>query len=381
MENRIKVAWFGSSFIGRSASGTAQTARKSVVLLSKNFSNQVHVILLLKNKLELEIAKSDPDLVNCELILLDDKQRNFLGSSRQYYRFAWNNRKFKQFDIVHFSVPRVYPFYYFFPANKFVVTFHAGGDITVPQDRFVLSRHIYNLIMKLQWKKLGSIIADSNFAVNEIKVAYRIPVDKISKIYLGTDNFWIDNRDFVKKDPNKIAVIGRWQRYKNVHTVLDGISELNSLNGAEIETVVVGKSEQLGSNLINSSVKKFFGKIELFNYLPDQDLISLYREARIVIHPSINEGFGLPAFEAFGEGSIIIIHKNTPAAELLGDFEGVITEDLTTKEGVKSAILRAGKNYEIDVGKRREYLQRIGATWLNMANSYLNVYTQLTKED
>ena len=65
MENLIKVAWFVSSFIGRSASGTAQTAKKSVVLLSKNFSHRVHIILLLKSKFELEIAKSDPDLVNC----------------------------------------------------------------------------------------------------------------------------------------------------------------------------------------------------------------------------------------------------------------------------------------------------------------------------
>jgi len=381
MKNRIKVAWFGSSFIGRSASGTAQTARKSVVMLSKNFSNQVHVILLLKNKYELEIAKSDPDLVNCDLILLDNKQRNFLGSSRQYYRFAWNNRKLKQFDIVHFSVPRVYPFFYLFPANKFVATFHAGGDITAPHDKFVLSRHIYNLIMRLQWKKLNSIIADSNFAVNEINTAYNIPVSKISKIYLGADNFWIDSGNIVKKETNKIAVVGRWQKYKNVHTVLDAVSELNSVNKAEIKIVLVGKSDQLGSNLVNSSVNKFFGKIELFNYLPDQDLVSLYREAKIVIHPSINEGFGLPAFEAFGEGSIIIIHKNTPAAELLGGFEGVITEDLTTQEGVKSAIFNADKHYEIDIDKRREHLQRIGATWLNMANSYLNVYTQLAKED
>jgi glycosyltransferase involved in cell wall biosynthesis len=381
MKNRIKVAWFGSSFIGRSASGTAQTARKSVVMLSKNFSNQVHVILLLKNKYELEIAKSDPDLVNCDLILLDNKQRKFLDSSRQYYRFAWNNRKLKQFDIVHFSVPRVYPFFYLFPANKFVATFHAGGDITAPHDKFVLSRHIYNLIMRLQWKKLNSIIADSNFAVNEINTAYNIPVSKISKIYLGADNFWIDSGNIVKKETNKIAVVGRWQKYKNVHTVLDAVSELNSVNKAEIKIVLVGKSDQLGSNLVNSSVNKFFGKIELFNYLPDQDLVSLYREAKIVIHPSINEGFGLPAFEAFGEGSIIIIHKNTPAAELLGGFEGVITEDLTTQEGVKSAILNANKHYEINIDKRREHLQRIGATWLNMANSYLNVYTQLTKED
>jgi len=381
MKNRIKVAWFGSSFIGRSASGTAQTARKSVVLLSRNFSNQVNVIILIKNKLELEIAKSDPDLVNCDLILLDDKQRNFLASSRQYYRFAWNNRKLKQFDIVHFSVPRVYPFFYFFPADKFVATFHAGGDITVPQDRLVLSRHIYNLIMKLQWKKLNSIIADSNFAVSEINTAYKIPTSKISRIYLGTDNFWIHSSNTIRKETNKIAVVGRWQKYKNVHTVLDGISELNSINGAEIKIVLVGKSDQLGSNLVNSSVNKFFGEIELFNYLPDQDLVSLYRKSRIVIHPSINEGFGLPAFEAFGEGSVIIIHKNTPAAELLGSFEGVIAEDLTTKEGVKSAILNADKYFEIDIDKRREYLRKIGATWLNMTNSYLDVYTQLTKQD
>jgi glycosyltransferase involved in cell wall biosynthesis len=381
MENLIKVAWFGSSFIGRSASGTAQTAKKSVVLLSKNFSHRVHVTLLLKSKFELEIAKSDPDLVNCELMLLDNKQRKFLSSSRQYYRYAWNNRKYHQFDIVHFSTARVYPFFYFFPAHKFVATFHAGGDITVPQDKFVLSRYIYNLIMKLQWKKLHSIIADSNFAVNEISEAYKIPTSRITKIYLGADNFWIDNRNIVKERTSKIAVIGRWQKYKNIHTVVDGISELNSIEKSEIKVVLVGKSDQLGSNLVNSSVKSFFGQIELFDYLPDQELISLYREVKIVIHPSINEGFGLPAFEAFSEGSVIIIHKNTPAAELLGSFEGVIIEDLTTKEGVKSAILNASKSHKIDISKRREYLQGIGATWANMAHSYLGVYNQLTSSD
>jgi glycosyltransferase involved in cell wall biosynthesis len=231
--------------------------------------------------------------------------------------------------------------------------------------------------MKLQWNKLHSIIADSNFAVSEISEAYKIPLSRITKIYLGTDNFWIDNREIIKERTSKIAVVGRWQKYKNIHTVVDGISELNSINKAEIKVILVGKSDQLGSNLVNSSVKKFFGQIELFNYLPDQDLISLYREVKIVIHPSINEGFGLPAFEAFGEGSIIIIHKNTPAAELLGSFEGVIIEDLTTKEGVKSAILNANKGYKIDISKRREYLQDIGATWFNMANDYLNVYTRL----
>jgi glycosyltransferase involved in cell wall biosynthesis len=381
MENRIKVAWFGSSFIGRSASGTAQTARKSIVLLSGNLSHQVHVVVLIKNEFELEQAKADPDLANCELMLLDNKQRKFLSSSRQYYRFAWNNRKDFLFDIVHFSVPRLYPFFYAFPANKFVATFHAGGDITVPQDKFVFSRHIYNLIMRLQWKNLNTIIADSNFAVNEICEAYKIPTNKITKIHLGADNFWLSKSHVTNEWNDKVAIIGRWQKYKNVHTVLDGISELNSAKTTDIKIVLVGKSNQLGNNLVNYSVNNFFGEIELFDYLPDQELVSLYREAKIVIHPSINEGFGLPAFEAFGEGAIIIVHDNTPAAELLGNFEGVIIEDLTSKEGLKSAILKSNEFFNIDIAERRKYLKSIGATWTVMANNYLNVYSQLVEEN
>jgi hypothetical protein len=37
------------------------------------------------------------------------------------------------------------------------------------------------------------------------------------------------------------------------------------------------------------------------------------------------------------------------------------------------------KNYKIDINKRGEYLQDIGATWSTIANNYLSVYTQLIK--
>ena len=45
-------------------------------------------------------------------------------------------------------------------------------------------------------------------------------------------------------------------------------------------------------------------QIELIEYLSDMDLAREYRMASVVFHPSINEGFGLPALEAFGEGGI-----------------------------------------------------------------------------
>ena len=55
----------------------------------------------------------------------------------------------------------------------------------------------------------------------------------------------------------------------------------------------------------------------MVEYLSDQDLTKEYRKASVVFNPSINEGFGLPAFEAFAEGARLIVHSGTPADEIL----------------------------------------------------------------
>ena len=92
MEETIRVAWLGSGFIGRSASGTAQTARKAIFYLSGLRTEDIEVTVLVKSKDEYEIAKKDKDLINCRIELLDQRKRKFLSSSRQYYRYCWKNR-------------------------------------------------------------------------------------------------------------------------------------------------------------------------------------------------------------------------------------------------------------------------------------------------
>lgn len=376
--NKIKVAWLGSGFIGRPASGTAQTARKAIMCLNNDHYDEVEVTLIVKSQKEYEDAEADSELARCKIILLDYRKRKIFASSRQYYRFSWVNRKTKIFDVIHFSVPRVYPFFYCFPARNFVATFHAGGDVTVPADKFVLSRYIYNLIIKLQWKKFTAIIGDSEFAVKEIASAYNIPIDKISRVFLGSDNYWKFNTAVFEKVSREITVVGRWQKYKNLHTAVNAISELNQTLDYPYDVKLVGKSNQLGKNLVQESINTFTrGKLTIINYLPDTELAKLYRETSIVIHPSINEGFGLPAFEAFGEGSVIIVHRGTPASELLENFPGVIVEDLSDIQGVKRALSRVGQPIKIDVVQRRKYLRDIGATWSEMAKNYLEIYKKV----
>ena len=327
-QKKIRVAWFASGFIGRYASGTAQTAKKIITNLINNHSDEVQVILVVKNDEEVQLIQAEKLFMNVEIILLPRVYGKKFGSARQFYKFCILKRT-HNLDILHYSVPRVYPFFYLFPAKKIVCTFHAGGDITAPKDYFVLSREIYNYIIKMQWRKFASIIADSKFAADEIALAYRIPIKFIKIIYIGADNLWGNIDEKFDRDVNCIVLIGRWQNYKNLHAVINAFKKFEIPKNQNLKLKVIGKSGLKNNKMVLDALEGFpKNQIELVEYLSDSDLAKVYRKASVVFHPSINEGFGLPAFEAFGEGARVIAHNGTPADQILNSQEGILFDDL-----------------------------------------------------
>jgi glycosyltransferase involved in cell wall biosynthesis len=53
-------------------------------------------------------------------------------------------------------------------------------------------------------------------------------------------------------------------------------------------------------------------------YVPDEVLVDLYNRADLLVLPSLEEGFGLPAFEAAACGTPVVTSNVGPAADLLG---------------------------------------------------------------
>jgi len=374
---KIKVAWFASSFIGRNASGTAQTARKLVNNLIEGYSAEVEVILIAKNLLEVELIKNEFLPSQVEIILMPNVTGKVMKSSRQFYKFCLLNRNL-DLDILHFSVPRVYPFFWLFPAKKIVCTFHAGGDVTVPRDFFTISREIYNLIIKFQWKKFDAIVADSSFASNEITQAYKIPKKFVSTIYLGADNLWgLDEQDY-ERDSNLVLVMGRWQKYKNLHTVINAFKKLEIPNNPNLRLRIIGKNGLLDKKLKSETLIGFpKHQLELVEHLSDQELAKEYRKASVVYHPSINEGFGLPAFEAFGEGARVIVHTGTPADEILSSQIGVVSNDLMDETKVLESYRAIQAQSFGNIAERREFIESISATWSKATKNYLELYTKV----
>jgi glycosyltransferase involved in cell wall biosynthesis len=378
MQTRIKVAWFASAFVGRTASGTAQTARKIVEYALLNESKRIDIVLIAKNNYEVELIKKEAVLSQASIILLPKVKGKFFNSSRQFYKYIFKNKD-EYVDVLHFSAARLYPFYWKFPAKKIFCTFHAGGEFSVPQDKFVLSRFIYNFIVKTQWKKLDKIFADSEFGLLEIVKFYGIPRSKIDIIFLGADHLWNLEASKIRLNRSKIniAVIGRWQHYKNVHSVLEAFLNLEKPFADMFHIYLIGKQNLPGQLKIQKLVDQISPEqISLFNYLDDAELKYLYQTAQLVIHPSINEGFGLPAFEAFGEGAPIAVHNDLPADYYLKSQFQVHVLNMSDLDLV-TALLRSSIDFKrASVNDRRDFLTKNFMTWDQMCKRYLLTYLE-----
>jgi glycosyltransferase involved in cell wall biosynthesis len=378
-QKKIRVAWFASGFIGRYASGTAQTAKKIITNLINNHSDEVQVILVVKNDEEVQLIQAEKLFMNVEIILLPRVYGKKFGSARQFYKFCILKRT-HNLDILHYSVPRVYPFFYLFPAKKIVCTFHAGGDITAPKDYFVLSREIYNYIIKMQWRKFASIIADSKFAADEIALAYRIPIKFIKIIYIGADNLWGNIDEKFDRDVNCIVLIGRWQNYKNLHAVINAFKKFEIPKNQNLKLKVIGKSGLKNNKMVLDALEGFpKNQIELVEYLSDSDLAKVYRKASVVFHPSINEGFGLPAFEAFGEGARVIAHNGTPADQILNSQEGILFDDLLDETKIIETYRKILEQNFGNIVQRRLFIESIGATWALSTKKYVELYRDVLR--
>jgi hypothetical protein len=287
----IKVAFFGSAFAGRFASGTAQTTRKLIDYLIQNEASRIEVWLILKNDQDARLISNDLVLSKAKCLVLPQVKGTFLKTSRQYYSLAAKHRKQKLFDIVHYGVPRVYPFFWKFPSKFHVCTFHAAGDVTVKQEKFVLSKHIYNQIIKWQWNHFDKIYSDSNFATNEIAINYGIPVSAIKELHLGSDQLWNVNAQsssLIKPNMFNVVIVGRWQDYKNVHSPL--MAFRNSLNPMLLTAnlILVGKSNQLG----RSKVKNLVSTMTSFSIKQNVDLFlscSSYNNKHCGMIPKISQ--------------------------------------------------------------------------------------------
>jgi glycosyltransferase involved in cell wall biosynthesis len=80
------------------------------------------------------------------------------------------------------------------------------------------------------------------------------------------------------------------------------------------------------------------GDIRPVGFATDEELAVLYAGAKVLVYPSLYEGFGLPPLEAMASGTPVIVSDRSTLPEVVGSAGVLIhAEDIA---GLRTALLR-----------------------------------------
>jgi len=110
-------------------------------------------------------------------------------------------------------------------------------------------------------------------------------------------------------------------------------------------------------------------------YVDDQTREDLYRSARVLVLPSLDEGFGLPALEAMSAGVPVIVSSRGSLPEVVQDAGAQV--DPSDIDALAGALERAGFDQNWAMQAARAGLDRARSfSWTESARTLHRGYTE-----
>lgn len=282
----------------------------------------------------------------------------------------------EKLDLVHFPYFSVPLFY----TGKFVVTIHdliitsfdTGQATTLPLPFYKIKRLGYKLVIRKAARRAGKIIAVSNSTKNDIVRFLGIDANKIVVTHEGIDEKISKiNGKWKMINGKYFLYVGNAYPHKNLERLLTALNVLIS-QYPNIFLVLVGKEDYFYKRL-KEKVKEMnlANNVIFYGETTDEELSKLYKNAKVLILPSLMEGFGLPALEAMANKCLVLASDIAAFREVCADaaiyFNPYEINDIAKK--MKESLLNDfSKN--IDEGLKRAKM----FSWEKMAKETLKIY-------
>lgn len=216
------------------------------------------------------------------------------------------------FDIVHTHGYSVFPSLYAAWAkgkNKLVFTphYHGTGHTWF---RSLLHRP-YRHFGKRIFDVANRIVCVSNYEKRLVLEDFRLGEEKISVIPNGVDLAEFTNLMREKHDDKRILYVGRLERYKGVHHLIEVLPKL----GPGFRLEIVGKGPYRES--LNSLVERLCleNSVDFSQDLPRKELLQKYANADVFALLSEHEAFGISVAEALRAGTPCIVANTSALSE------------------------------------------------------------------
>ncbi len=226
---------------------------------------------------------------------------------------------------------------------KSIVTIHDLIFLRYPNFYKKIDRLIYNKKFKSACLNADKIIAISRQTKQDIIDFYNIEPDKIDIVYQPINqNLFIDVDEKHKQELKQkysladefLLYVGTIEDRKNILSILEALHYGN----IDIPFVVVGRATSYIEKLKLFIKEKKLKNIIFLSNVSNNEIRSLYSCAKIMIYPSVFEGFGLPVAEAQACGTPVITSNISSLPEAGGDAAILVSP--TSHEEISEAILK-----------------------------------------
>jgi len=296
-----------------------------------------------------ELAKRNIKIYTCvPERLKHDFEKDFRGVLLNIEPIFVNYEKFspkgflKQSSIIKKLENKVDLFFYphinlplYVPKNT-ITTIHDLIPLTKFWDRNELKRKIFIFYLKRALKKSKSIITISKTVASELKERFNLDRKEINVIYRFIDDKFYCNDKQIKPmlKEKYILFVGNRKKHKNLSNFIFAFSKIK--NKSDIKLVITGSKEKQ-KNDVDILIENLNLKKHVIEFISpsDEDIMSLYKYAKLFVFPSLFEGFGLPPLEALALGCPVIASNIPVLKEILGDeiacFDPYDVDDMANK--------------------------------------------------
>lgn len=206
-----------------------------------------------------------------------------------------------------------------------VVTIHDLGYLHFPDAHPAGQRRMLDLTSRWSAKTARHIIVPSQQTAADLIEFYKVPQSKISVVHHGIDPDILNQPksiDDTFRERNQlnrpyVLAVGTIHPRKNLSVLAQAMADVVHQN--DVDLVIAGRKgwmyELVEQELLAANIGD---RLRLLDYVPSEDLLSLYQNAEVFVQPSKFEGFGMPVLEAMACGVPVVAAKGSSLDEIGG---------------------------------------------------------------
>jgi len=167
----------------------------------------------------------------------------------------------------------------------------------------------------------AAVIVSSESTRRDVLDAYRLAPERVHVVLCGFDDRRLSPApDASRTDAQPYALfVGNVMPHKNLPRLVEAFAALRARRPFRLVIRGGGRPEHVAALRARIDALGVGADVDWQPWASDDELLALYRGARMLVLPSLYEGFGLPALEAMACGTPVVVSRVASLPEVVGD--------------------------------------------------------------